>query len=340
MEIPKTYEHTKAEEKWYQYWMDKGYFKSTPDEREPYTVVIPPPNVTGVLHMGHMLNNTIQDVLVRRARMQGKNACWVPGTDHASIATEAKVVNKLRNEGIKKSDLTRDEFMKHAWEWKEKHGGIILDQLKQLGASCDWDRTHFTMDEEYSQSVIGVFIDLFNKGKIYRGARMINWDPSAQTALSDEEVIHKEVNSKLFHIRYKIAGTDDGWLTIATTRPETILGDSAICVNPNDARFANLRGKHAIVPVVNRTIPIIFDEYVDMEFGTGCLKITPAHDVNDYEIGKKYDLETIDILNADGSLNENGLHYNGQDRFEVRKSIAKELDEKGYLLKGSLSMYS
>jgi valyl-tRNA synthetase len=333
MEIPKTYEPTKAEEKWYQYWMDKGYFKSTPDEREPYTVVIPPPNVTGVLHMGHMLNNTIQDVLVRRARMQGKNACWVPGTDHASIATEAKVVNKLRNEGIKKSDLSRDEFMKHAWEWKEKHGGIILDQLKKIGASCDWDRTHFTMDEEYSQSVIDVFIDLFNKGKIYRGARMINWDPAAQTALSDEEVIHKEVNSKLFQIRYKIAGSDDEWLTIATTRPETILGDSAICVNPNDARYANLKGKFAIVPIANRTIPIIFDDYVDMEFGTGCLKITPAHDVNDYELGKKHDLETIDILNADGTLNENGIHYAGQDRFEVRKAIAKELDEKGYLVK-------
>ena len=333
MEIPKTYEPSKAEEKWYSYWMSKNYFKSTPDEREPYTVVIPPPNVTGVLHMGHMLNNTIQDVLVRRARMQGKNACWVPGTDHASIATEAKVVNKLRAEGIKKSDLSRDEFMKHAWEWKDKHGGIILEQLKKLGASCDWDRTHFTMDKEYSASVIDTFIDLFKKGKIYRGARMINWDPEAKTALSDEEVIYKEVNSKLYHIRYKIAGSEDDWITVATTRPETILGDSAICVNPNDARFLNLHGKFAIVPIANRTIPIILDDYVDMEFGTGCLKITPAHDVNDYDLGKKHDLETIDILHADGKLNHHGLHYENQDRFEVRKQIAKELDDKGYLVK-------
>ena len=333
MEIPKTYEASKAEEKWYQYWLENNYFKSTPDDREPYTVVIPPPNVTGVLHMGHMLNNTIQDVLVRRARMQGKNACWVPGTDHASIATEAKVVNKLRAEGIKKSDLTRDEFMKHAWEWKEKHGGIILDQLKKLGASCDWDRTHFTMDKEYSESVEQIFIDLYNKGKIYRGARMINWDPAAQTALSDEEVIHKEVNSKLYHVRYKIAGSEDEWITIATTRPETILGDSAICVNPNDARYLKLHGKHAIVPIANRTIPIILDDYVDMDFGTGCLKITPAHDVNDYEIGNKHDLETISIFHADGRLNEHGLHFENKDRFEVRDLISKELDEKGYLIK-------
>jgi len=333
MEIPKTYDPIKAEEKWYDHWMKKNYFHSEPDDREPYTVVIPPPNVTGVLHMGHMLNNTIQDVLVRRARMQGKNACWVPGTDHASIATEAKVVNKLRTEGIKKSDLSRDDFMKHAWEWKEKHGGIILDQLKKLGASCDWERTHFTMDKDYADSVIDVFVDLFKKGKIYRGVRMINWDPEAKTALSDEEVLHKEVNSKLFHVRYKIAGTDDEWLTIATTRPETILGDSAICVNPNDARFANLHGKFAIVPIANRTIPIIQDEYVDMEFGTGCLKITPAHDTNDYDLGKKHELETIDILNADGTLNKHGLHYEGQDRFEVRKAISKELEEKGYLIK-------
>jgi valyl-tRNA synthetase len=333
MEIPKTYDPAQAEAKWYQYWMEKGYFHSEPDEREAYTVVIPPPNVTGVLHMGHMLNNTIQDVLVRRARMLGKNACWVPGTDHASIATEAKVVNKLRTEGIKKSDLSRDEFMKHAWEWKDKHGGIILEQLKKLGASCDWERTHFTMDEDYSQSVLDVFIDLYKKGKIYRGVRMINWDPEAKTALSDEEVIYKEVNSKLFHVRYKIAGTDDEWITIATTRPETILGDSAICVNPNDARYANLNGKHAIVPLVNRTIPIIQDEYVDMEFGTGCLKITPAHDVNDYDLGKKHELETINVLNADGTINENGIHYAGKDRFEARKAIAKELDELGYLIK-------
>ena len=333
METPKTYEPQKAEEKWYSHWMEKGYFHSEPDEREAYTVVIPPPNVTGVLHMGHMLNNTIQDVLVRRARMLGKNACWVPGTDHASIATEAKVVQKLRKEGIKKSDLSRDEFLSHAFEWKDKHGGIILEQLKKLGASCDWSRTSFTMDTEYSESVIDVFMDLFEKGKIYRGVRMVNWDPEALTALSDEEVLHKEVNSKLFHIRYKISGTDDKWLTIATTRPETILGDSAICVNPNDVRYANLKGKEAIVPLVGRTIPIIFDDYVDMEFGTGCLKITPAHDTNDYDLGKKYNLETIDILNDNGTLNASGLHYQGQDRFDVRKSIEKELYEKGYLIK-------
>ncbi len=333
METPKTYIPLDAERKWYKHWMERGYFHSTPDEREPYTIVIPPPNVTGVLHMGHMLNNTIQDVLVRRARMLGKNACWVPGTDHASIATEAKVVQKLRAEGIKKSDLTRDEFLKHAFDWKEKHGGIILEQLKKLGCSCDWERTSFTMDPEYSESVINVFIDLFNKGKIYRGVRMVNWDPEALTALSDEEVIHKEVNSKLFHVRYKIAGTQDEWLVIATTRPETILGDSAICINPNDPRFKHLHGKHAVVPIANRTIPIIQDEYVDMEFGTGCLKVTPAHDVNDYELGKKYDLETIDILNDNGTLNAHGLHYEGKDRFEVRKAIEKELYDKGYLVK-------
>ncbi len=333
MEIPKTYEPSKAEEKWYSHWMEKGYFHSEPDEIEPYTIVIPPPNVTGVLHMGHMLNNTIQDVLVRRARMFGKNACWVPGTDHASIATEAKVVQKLRQEGIKKSDLTRDEFLKHAFEWKDKHGGIILEQLKKLGASCDWDRTTFTMDEGYSESVINVFIDLFNKGKIYRGVRMVNWDPEALTALSDEEVLHKEVNSKLFHVRYKISESEDEWLVIATTRPETILGDSAICVNPNDARYANLKDKHAIVPLTGRMVPVIFDEYVDMDFGTGCLKVTPAHDANDYDLGKKHNLETIDILNDNGTLNENGLHYEGIDRFEVRKAIERELHEKGYLIK-------
>jgi len=333
MDIPKAYDSNKAEAKWYQHWMDKNYFHSEPDDREPYTVMIPPPNVTGVLHMGHMLNNTIQDVLVRKARMEGKNACWVPGTDHASIATEAKVVQKLRKEGIKKSDLSRDEFLAHAFEWKDKYGGIILDQLKKLGASCDWERTEFTMNPEYSESVIDTFIDLFNKGKIYRGIRMINWDPAAETALSNEEVIHKEVNSKLYHLRYKIEGSDDEWLTLATTRPETILGDSAICVNPNDVRYANLKGKKAIVPIVGRSIPIIFDEYVDMEFGTGCLKVTPAHDENDYELGKTHDLETIDILNDDGSLNKFGLHYEGQDRFKVRKAIAKELDELGYMVK-------
>ncbi len=333
MEIPKTYDPRSAEERWYSHWMTKGYFHSEPDDREPFTVVIPPPNVTGVLHMGHMLNNTIQDVLVRKARMEGKNACWVPGTDHASIATEAKVVQKLRQEGIKKSDLSREEFLKHAFDWKEKYGGVILQQLKKLGASCDWERTAFTMDPDYSDSVINVFIDLYNKGKIYRGVRMINWDPEARTALSDEEVIYKEVNSKLFHVRYKIAGSDDQWLTIATTRPETILGDSAICVHPDDPRYKHLHGKFAIVPVVNRTVPIITDEYVEMEFGTGCLKVTPAHDVNDYELGKKHDLETIDIFHDNGIVNDNGLHYSGKDRFEVRKEIAKELDDKGYLVK-------
>lgn len=332
-EIPKQYEPGKAETRWYSHWMKQNYFHSEPDHREAYTVVIPPPNVTGVLHMGHMLNNTIQDVLVRRARMQGKNACWVPGTDHASIATEAKVVQKLRTEGIKKSDLTRAEFLKHAYEWKNKYGGVILEQLKKLGASCDWERTSFTMDPAYSESVIDAFIDLYKKGKIYRGARMINWDPAAKTALSDEEVEHKEVNSKLYFVRYKIAGTDDQWLTISTTRPETILGDTAICINPKDERFKHLHGKHAIVPISNRTVPIIQDEYVDMEFGTGCLKVTPAHDINDYELGKKHKLETLDILNDDGTLNSFGLHYNGKDRFEVRKAIAVELDDLGYMVK-------
>ncbi|MDG2464939.1 MAG: valine--tRNA ligase [Crocinitomicaceae bacterium] len=333
MEIPKTYEPLKAEEKWYAHWMQKGYFHSEPDEREAYTVVIPPPNVTGVLHMGHMLNNTIQDVLVRRARMLGKNACWVPGTDHASIATEAKVVQKLRKEGIKKSDLSREEFLSHAFEWKNKHGGIILEQLKKLGASCDWERTHFTMDKLYSESVINVFMDLYKKGKIYRSVRMVNWDPEALTAVSDEEVNYKEVNSKLFYVRYKVAGTEDEWLTVATTRPETILGDSAICIHPEDPRFKHLHGKTAIVPIVNRSIPIILDEYVDPSFGTGCLKVTPAHDTNDYELGKKHDLETIDIFNANGTLNAEGAHYEGMDRFEVKKVIEKELYDKGYLVK-------
>ncbi|NOQ73786.1 MAG: valine--tRNA ligase [Crocinitomix sp.] len=333
MEIPKIYEPNKSEDKWYAHWMKQNYFHSEPDDREPYTIVIPPPNVTGVLHMGHMLNNTIQDVLIRRARMQGYNACWVPGTDHASIATEAKVVRKLRDEGIKKSDLSRSEFLGHAMEWKEKYGGVILEQLKKLGASCDWERTDFTMNPDYSESVIDTFLDLFEKGKIYRGVRMVNWDPSAQTALSDEEVLHKEVNSKLYNVRYKIEGTEDEWLTIATTRPETILGDTAICINPNDGRFLHLHGKKAIVPIANRVIPIIQDEYVEMEFGTGCLKVTPAHDENDYNLGKTHDLETVDILNDDGSLNAHGLHYEGKDRFEVRDLIAKELDELGYLVK-------
>lgn len=333
METPKVFEPGRVEEKWYSHWMEKGYFYSSPDEREPYTIVIPPPNVTGVLHMGHMLNNTIQDVLIRRARMLGKNACWVPGTDHASIATEAKVVQKLRAEGIQKSDLTRDEFLAHAFQWKEKHGGIILDQLKKLGASCDWKRTHFTMDKAYSESVVGVFIDLFNKGKIYRGVRMVNWDPEALTAVSDEEVLYKEVNSRLFYIRYKIEGRDDEWVTVATTRPETILGDTAICVNPNDERFKHLHGKNVLVPIGNRIVPILTDDYVDIEFGTGCLKITPAHDINDYEIGKKHNLASIDLFNENGTLNSNGLHYEGVDRFEVRKLIEKELHDTGFLVK-------
>ncbi len=333
MSIAKTYDPKIAEDKWYKHWQEKGYFSSSPDEREPFTIVIPPPNVTGVLHMGHMLNNTIQDVLVRRARMQGKNACWVPGTDHASIATEAKVVQKLRSEGLKKSDLSRNEFLEHAFEWKEKHGGIILDQLKKLGASCDWDRTHFTMDDEYSKSVKSVFIDLFNKGKIYRGVRMVNWDPEALTAVSDEEVLHKEVNSKLFYIRYKVVDSDDEWLTIATTRPETIFGDTAICVNPIDERYKQFHGKEILVPISNRKVPVVCDEYVDLEFGTGCLKVTPAHDINDYDIGVKHNLEALNVFNDNGTLNSHGLHYEGQDRFEVRINIEKELNEKGYLVK-------
>ena len=333
MEIGKTYEPQRAEEKWYKHWLDKGYFHSVPDHREPYTIVIPPPNVTGVLHMGHMLNNTIQDVLVRRARMLGKNACWVPGTDHASIATEAKVVQKLKQEGIQKSDLTRDEFLAHAFEWKDKHGGIILEQLKKLGASCDWERTHFTMDQEYSESVINVFMDLYAKGKIYRGVRMVNWDPEALTAVSDEEVNYKEVNSRLFYVRYKITDSTDEWVTIATTRPETILGDTAICVNPSDERYKKLIGKTALVPIINREIPIIADDYVDKDFGTGCLKVTPAHDTNDYELGRKYNLPSIDLFNDNGTLNDHGAHYAGKDRFDVRKEIEKELDDKGYLVK-------
>jgi valyl-tRNA synthetase len=333
MEIAKTYEPQLAQEKWYQHWLDKGYFHSTPDHREPYTIVIPPPNVTGVLHMGHMLNNTIQDVLVRRARMLGKNACWVPGTDHASIATEAKVVQKLKAEGISKSDLTREQFLAHAFEWKDKHGGIILEQLKRLGASCDWERTHFTMDPEYSESVISVFIDLFQKGKIYRGVRMVNWDPEALTALSDEEVNYKEVNSKLFYVRYQVLGQADQWLTIATTRPETILGDTAICVHPEDERYQHLIGKTVSVPLINREIPVIADTYVDKDFGTGCLKVTPAHDPNDYELGQKHNLPSIDLFNDNGTLNAHGAHYEGKDRFEVRREIEKELQDKGFLVK-------
>ncbi len=333
MEIPSKYDSSLVESKWYDYWLKNKYFHSVPDEREPYTIVIPPPNVTGVLHMGHMLNNTIQDILVRRARMQGKNACWVPGTDHASIATEAKVVNKLKEEGIDKYDLTREEFLGHAWDWTDKHGGIILEQLKKLGASCDWDRTAFTMDEERSESVIKVFVDLYNKGLVYRGVRMVNWDPAAKTAVSDEEVIHKEEKSKLYYVRYQVEGTDDEWVTIATTRPETILGDTAVCVNPNDERFTQLEGKKVIVPIVNRTVPIIRDEYVDMEFGTGCLKITPAHDVNDYEIGIRHNLEVIDTFNDNGTLSEAAGLLVGVDRFEARKQIIPMLEEAGNLVK-------
>ncbi len=332
MEIPTKYNPAESEDKWYKYWMDKGFFHSVPDEREAYTIVIPPPNVTGVLHMGHMLNNTIQDVLVRRARLQGKNACWVPGTDHASIATEAKVVNKLKQEGISKEDITRDEFMEHAWQWKEKHGGIILEQLKKLGASCDWDRTAFTMDEGLYESVIDTFIDLHKKDKIYRGVRMVNWDPSAQTAVSDEEVIHKELQSKLYYLRYQVEGSDE-YITIATTRPETILGDTAVCINPNDERFAHLRGKRCIVPLVNRSIPIIEDEYVDVEFGTGALKITPAHDIHDYEIGDRHNLESIDIFNDNGTMSEAAQLYVGKDRFEVRDLILPDLEKAGNLVK-------
>ena len=332
MSIPSKYDASLVEGKWYDYWMKNNYFHSEVDEREPYTIVIPPPNVTGVLHMGHMLNNTIQDVLIRHARLSGKNACWVPGTDHASIATEAKVVAKLREQGIDKADLTREEFLSHAWEWKSEYGGIILDQLKKLGASCDWERTAFTMDPDMSESVIKVFVDLYNKGLIYRGFRMVNWDPEAKTTLSDEEVIYEEKQGNLYYIKYKIEGSDE-FLTIATTRPETIFGDSAICINPTDTRFKHLKDKKAVVPVCNRIIPIIEDEYVDIEFGTGCLKVTPAHDENDKVLGDKHKLEVIDIFNEDASLNSFGLHYEGKDRFVVRKEIVKELKEKGFLVK-------
>jgi valyl-tRNA synthetase len=348
-ELPKNLDLREIEAKWYKHWLEKKYFKSVPDEREPYTIVIPPPNVTGVLHMGHMLNNTIQDILIRKARMQGKNACWVPGTDHASIATEAKVVNLLKEQGISKKDITREKFLEHAWEWKEKYGGIILKQLEKLGASCDWDRTRFTMEEDLSAAVIDVFIDLHKKGKIYRGVRMVNWDPKGLTAVSDEEVIHKEVNSKLFYVRYEIVDSPQSivyskesidlrpstinYITIATTRPETILGDTAICVHPDDERYKNLKGKFAIVPLINRAVPIIFDEYIDIEFGTGALKVTPAHDINDYNLGIKHNLEVIDTLNPDGTLSEKAQLYIGEDRFAVRKKIAVDLEEKGHLVK-------
>ncbi|WP_265129687.1 valine--tRNA ligase [Chryseobacterium oranimense] len=332
MQISEKYNPQETEQKWYNFWMENKYFHSEPNDKPPYTVVIPPPNVTGILHMGHMLNNTIQDVLVRRARMQGFNACWIPGTDHASIATEAKVVVKLKSEGINKSDITREEFLKHAWEWTDKYGGTILEQLKKLGCSCDWDRTRFTMEEKLSQQVIKSFVDLYNKGLIYRGYRMVNWDPEAKTNISDEEVIFKEQNGKLYFLKYKIEGTEE-FLSVATTRPETIFGDTAVCINPNDERYAHLKGKNVIVPIVNRVIPIIEDEYVDIEFGTGALKITPAHDINDYEIGQKHHLKMIDALDDDGNLNEHGLHYAGKNRFEVRKQIAKELEENDLLLK-------
>jgi valyl-tRNA synthetase len=332
MQIPSKYDANQVEDKWYDYWMKHDYFHSKPDNREPYTIVIPPPNVTGVLHMGHMLNNTIQDVLIRRARLQGKNACWVPGTDHASIATEAKVVAKLKEQGIDKNDLSREEFLKHAWDWTHEYGGVILEQLKKLGCSCDWNRTKFTMDDDMSEAVIQVFVDLYNKGLIYRGYRMVNWDPEAKTTLSDEEVEYIEKQGNLYYINYQIEGTDDT-LTIATTRPETILGDTAICINPNDERHSNLKGKKAIVPINGRVIPIIEDEYVDVEFGTGCLKVTPAHDENDKVLGDKHNLEVIDIFNEDATLNSFGLHYEGKDRFVVRKEIVNELENNGHILK-------
>ncbi len=337
MELPNKYDPSLTEDKWYSYWLENGFFHSEPDEREPYTIVIPPPNVTGVLHMGHMLNNTLQDVLVRRARMTGYNACWVPGTDHASIATEAKVVEKLKAQGIDKSDLTRDEFLKHAWEWREKHGGIILEQLKKLGASCDWDRTRFTMDPDLSDAVINTFVHFYKKGLIYRGVRMVNWDPEGLTAVSDEEVIHKETDSKFYFLRYKIAGDvaegECDHVTIATTRPETIMADVAVCVNPEDERYYHLRGKNVIIPLINKEIPIIEDEYVTMDLGTGCLKITPAHDINDYEIGLRHNLPVIDIINDDGTLNEKALILIGEDRFVARKKIVKMLEDAGLLEK-------
>ncbi|MES2622355.1 MAG: class I tRNA ligase family protein, partial [Bacteroidota bacterium] len=332
MELPKTYDPQQTEDKWYNYWLDLDLFHSEPDEREPYTIVIPPPNVTGVLHMGHMLNNTIQDILIRKARMEGKNACWVPGTDHASIATEAKVVQMLRERGIKKSDLSREEFLKYAWEWKEKYGGIILEQLKKLGASCDWKRTRFTMDEKLSDAVVEVFIDLYNKGLIYRGLRMINWDPSAKTSLSNEEVLHSEENSQLYFVKYMVKGTDE-FIAVATVRPETIMGDVAVCVNPNDERYKSLIGKTVIVPLVNREVPVIADDYVDIEFGTGALKITPAHDVNDYEIGKKYNLPVIDCFNEDGTISQAAQVFIGEDRFKARKLAVEKLEAEGLLIK-------
>ena len=332
MSIPSKFISKKIEKKWYSHWIENNFFDSIPDSRDPYTIVIPPPNVTGVLHMGHMLNNTLQDILIRRARMMGYNACWVPGTDHASIATEAKVVEKLKKDGIKKSDLSREDFLEYAWEWKGKYGGIILDQLKKLGCSCDWKRTKFTLDDKMSDSVIKVFIDLYNKGLIYRGYRMLNWDPKAQTTLSEEEVLYEEREAKLYHIAYELYGSEEK-IIIATTRPETLIGDTAICINPKDERYSHLTEQSVLIPIVNRKVPIIKDDYVDIDFGTGCLKVTPAHDFNDNVLGEKHNLEVIDIFNSDGTLNENGLHYAGQDRFVVRKKIVNELKEKGLLIK-------
>ena len=330
MEISKNFDSKTLESKWYKFWMDNNFFASTPNKKPPFTIVIPPPNVTGILHMGHMLNNTIQDILIRKARLKGYNACWIPGTDHASIATEAKVVNKLKNEGINKTDLTRDEFLKHAWSWTEEHGGLILQQLKKLGCSCDWDRTKFTLDNDMSESVIKVFVDLYNKNLIYKGFRMVNWDPEAQTTLSNEEVIYEEVNSKLFYIDYKIIGSNES-ITVATTRPETIFGDTAIAINPDDKRYSHLKNHKVLVPISEREIPIIFDEYVDLDFGTGCLKVTPAHSENDKIIGDKHNLEIVDIFNNDATLNDYGLHYKGLDRFDVRDKISKELKNIGAL---------
>ncbi|HZH55475.1 MAG TPA: valine--tRNA ligase, partial [Sphingobacteriaceae bacterium] len=332
MSLAKTYNPQEAEDKWYAYWLEKKFFRSVPDEREPYTIVMPPPNVTGVLHMGHMLNNTLQDVLIRRARMQGKNACWVPGTDHASIATEAKVVAMLKEQGMDKKDLSREEFLAHAWEWKEKYGGIILSQLEKLGASCDWDRTKFTMDPDMSEAVIDTFIRLYNKGYIYRGVRMVNWDPQGKTALSDEEVIRKEVNQKLYYLRYQLKDSEE-YLTIATTRPETIMADTAVCVHPEDERYQHLIGRQILIPLIDRPITIIADAYVEREFGTGCLKVTPAHDLNDYELGIKHHLDVIDILNDDGTLNEKAEILVGEDRFSARKKIAQLLEEAGQIEK-------
>ena len=332
MALAPKFEAAQVEDKWYAYWKSHRFFASTPDEREPYSIVIPPPNVTGILHMGHMLNNSLQDILIRRARMRGYNACWVPGTDHASIATEAKVVAKLKEQGIDKNNLSREQFLDHAWDWTNEYGGVILQQLQKLGCSCDWDRTKFTLDPDMSESVIDVFIDLHKKGLIYRGFRMVNWDPEAKTTLSDEEVVFEEKPGFLYHIAYQIEGSDEK-IVIATTRPETLLGDTAICIHPDDERYTSLKGKRAIVPIVNRSIPIIFDDYVDLEFGTGCLKVTPAHDINDKALGEKHDLELIDILNPDATLNSFGLHYEGKDRFVVRKEIVEELETLGQLIK-------